>query len=424
MCKLGDATTTPAARSSNRDIQVDDEDAWVLKVDLRKFGEEVRELGETLRANQGVEDDEHLYKIIRWQVIATVVGISTLWLPLNLVTVAALSLGVHMRWTCIGHHVVHNGYSNTKASEKGYNQFVFAVGSFFRRFIDWFDWMLPEAWNLEHGRLHHYSLNEEQDPDLVQLNGRFVQDLKAPLFVKYAIVAFFAATWKWTYYACNTYSELLFSQALRKARSSGNEADKQALFAEKKEFRTVTFFTIFSEAPSWWSTPKFLVHVFAPYLLFRFFVLPSPFYFLLGKQAFFNAIMNLIAAEVLTNVHGFLTIVPNHAGSDLYYFETHCEPKSDEFYLRQVIGSVDFSVGNDLIDVFHGFLSYQIEHHAWPDLSMRSYQKAHPLLKEICIRHGVPFVQHSVFYRLLKTVRVFTGEENMRKFPQHLLDTR
>ena len=35
---------------------------------------------------------------------------------------------------------------------------------------DWFDWMLPEAWNVEHNNLHHYRTGEPGDPDLVERN--------------------------------------------------------------------------------------------------------------------------------------------------------------------------------------------------------------------------------------------------------------
>ena len=36
--------------------------------------------------------------------------------------------------------------------------------------MDWLDWMLPEAWNVEHNNLHHYKLGEQGDPDLVERN--------------------------------------------------------------------------------------------------------------------------------------------------------------------------------------------------------------------------------------------------------------
>ena len=45
---------------------------------------------------------------------------------------------------------------------------------------------------------------------------------------------------------------------------------------------------------------------------------------------------HLALADVLTNLHSFVTIVTNHCGDDLYRFETSCPPNSAEFYLRQV----------------------------------------------------------------------------------------
>ena len=46
----------------------------------------------------------------------------------------------------------------------------FAVKTVVRRVKDWLDWMLVEAWNMEHNQLHHYHLGELEDPDLVEHN--------------------------------------------------------------------------------------------------------------------------------------------------------------------------------------------------------------------------------------------------------------
>ena len=59
----------------------------------------------------------------------------------------------------------------------------------------------------------------------------------------------------------------------------------------------------------------------------------------------------------------------------------------------------------------------QVEHHLWPDLSMLSYQKAAPLVQSICRKHGVPYIKHSVFWRLKKTIDIMVGKASMRKFP-------
>ncbi len=74
-------------------------------------------------------------------------------------------------------------------------------------------------------------------------------------------------------------------------------------------------------------------------------------------------------------------------------------------------------MGNDYVDFMHGWLNYQIEHHLWPNLSMLSYQKAAPLVRDICKKHNVPYVQENVFLRVKKTVDIMVGTSSMRWFP-------
>ena len=85
-------------------------------------------------------------------------------------------------------------------------------------------------------------------------------------------------------------------------------------------------------------------------------------------------------------------------------------------YFVQVTSSVNFRTGGDVNDFLHGWLNYQIEHHVWPQLSMLSYQKGAPELKAICAKHGVPYVQQSVFKRLKKTADIMVGAASMRRF--------
>ena len=51
-----------------------------------------------------------------------------------------------------------------KCGKGEYNRFRFGVGSLYRRCVDWLDWMLVEAWNVEHNNLHHYCLGEVRAP--------------------------------------------------------------------------------------------------------------------------------------------------------------------------------------------------------------------------------------------------------------------
>lgn len=48
---------------------------------------------------------------------------------------------------------------------------------------------------------------------------------------------------------------------------------------------------------------------------------------------------------------------------------------------------------------------------------MLSYQRAQPLAKDLCARHGVPYVQEHIFHRPKKTRDIMTGATSMQWFP-------
>ena len=114
---------------------------WVnrqaLKEDMEKPKKELVPL-------QGRKDLDHFLNIISFSNICKFVGIATLWLPWYYVFPSILlSTGICVRAFTIGHHGCHGGYDTYY--DPRYNGFKFGTGCFQRRFIDWFDWVLPEA---------------------------------------------------------------------------------------------------------------------------------------------------------------------------------------------------------------------------------------------------------------------------------------
>ena len=174
-----------------------DED-WIQRLDLPAFGAEVRALGRRLRDEEGAADLEHFRKIRRWTRACGAVGVATMGLPLNPLTVVALSTWTYASWTMVAHHTCHGGYDRHDA-QPGQDRFHgsrFALGGVLNRGRDWLDWMLPEAWNLEHNVLHHYKLGEAGDPDLVERNLDFLRVATLPRVLKVAYVALMAGIWK------------------------------------------------------------------------------------------------------------------------------------------------------------------------------------------------------------------------------------
>ena len=246
-----------------------------------------------------------------------------------------------------------------------------------------------------------------------------LRDPNMPMFAKYIGVVFLACFWKWFYYAPNTYKELKLAQMRRKGQKIPDGVNP----AESVTIKGL----MMGQGNFFYSLSELMAVVLLPYLAIHFFITPLPYLFLgrhFGYQdtLYWNAVKNLFLADLLTNAHGFLAVVTNHAGDDMYRFEKGCRPFSGSFFLRQVLASVDYDMGTDAVDFFHGWLNYQIEHHMWPNLSMLSYQKSAPLVEEICRRHNVPYIKQNVFWRLKKTVDIMVGKTSMRRFPAEFED--
>jgi len=313
----------------------------------------------------------------------------------NLFSASMLSLGKFTRWTMLGHHVLHRGYDDAPGARPEQTSKAFARGQ--RRFVDWLDVIHPDAWDQEHNILHHYRLGEAADPDLVERNLEWLRRADVPKPAKAALVALLAAAWKWIYYAPNTLSELQVARAKR---------DGDTTFVPTNGL--LDFATWNPLDPR---GRELYVKCLLPYAAWNFVAVPALFA-PLGPVAMTNVLLNQVLAEVITNLHTFVMIVPNHAGEDIFRFDDKSRGQ-EEFFLRQIVGSTNYTTGGDLVDFLHGFLNYQIEHHVFPDLSMLEYQKMQPRFREICERHGIPYVQESVFTRVKKTVAVMIGSATM-----------
>lgn len=349
------------------------------RVDLESFHRGIRALRQELDAALGEEDLAHLRRFERRGHLATLLGLATAWLGLNPGSAVLISLGRSLRWIAM-HHIGHRGYDQVPGVPFSRTSRGFARG--WRRYLDWPEWMAPDAWNYEHNVLHHAHTGEDLDPDLVERHARIGLWLPMPLRALGLLLA--AATWRTTYYAPSTILAL---------RRRDGHPQMDARFWAVVVWR------------SW-----------LPYVAFHFLLLPALF-LPLGVKAALAVLANTLVAEVLTNLHTFLVIVPNHTGSDLYRFDSPPADKAER-YVHQVVGSVNFATGSELIDTAHLWLNYQIEHHVFPDMPMLKYRAMQPKLKALCQAHGVPYVQESVWRRAGKMINIALSREVMQRYPR------
>eukprot|EP01046_Picozoa_sp_COSAG06_P040736 COSAG06_NODE_4959_length_3832_cov_2.417451_3_plen_290_part_01 len=132
----------------------------------------------------------------------------------GLVAAVLISTARMMNWVVVGHHVSHGGYGGLAKDQKVDSKFRrghYATG-LWRRCMDWVDWMLPEAWNLEHNKLHHYKLSEDADPDCVERNFAKFRAAKIPQALKWIPMPIFLVDWKYIYYSTNTLKQYKLSQ--------------------------------------------------------------------------------------------------------------------------------------------------------------------------------------------------------------------
>ena len=211
--------------------------------------------------------------------------------------------------------------------------------------------------------------------------------LKYLCFFKYLFVYVFATIWKLTYYAPNT------------LRILNNKDRKKQGLEETTEYELNPFS---KNGSILWKD------YILPYFIFQFIILPLLF-FPLGINAVLTVLSILVVAEIYANLHSFLVIVPNHSAEDIYQFETPHKTQG-EYYLRQIMGSVNYNTGTDFKDFLHGFLNYQIEHHIFPNMPNSFLQKAQPVIKDICKKHNLEYRQESVFKRMKMTIDLMVGK--------------
>lgn len=359
----------------------------------------------TTLGNPSQEDFDHLLKLERWGRGATIfgyllialVGFLELRYGINifyiilLSTIGAISIAVGnvSRWANITHPILHGAYDKVPNIPKRYTSKHFASGK--RRYIDWLDWIKPEAWAYEHNIMHHYHLGEDDDPDNVENNLKWLTTSNVPMWLRYVIIYAFASLWKLTYYAPNT------------LRILDNKERKKLKLPENKIYE--------------WSPLKkngFLLwrDYIAPYVGVKFILIPLIFAIPFGLSGFLIAFLTTLLAEIIANFHSFTVIVPNHSAEDIYRFETPHKSQG-EFYLRQIMGSVNYNTGSNLIDFMHGWLNYQVEHHLFPNLPLSQYQKMQPIVKEICKKHNLEYRQESVFKRAYMTIELMVGNAEL-----------
>jgi linoleoyl-CoA desaturase len=114
-------------------------------------------------------------------------------------------------------------------------------------------------------------------------------------------------------------------------------------------------------------------------------------------------------ANIIRNVWAHTIIFCGHFpdGGGMFSEDDIAGESRGEWYLRQMEGSCNIS-GGELLHLMSGNLSYQIEHHIYPDLPSNRYKEVSPRVQEICERYGIEYTTGPLWKQYGQVMRRIT----------------
>jgi NADPH-dependent stearoyl-CoA 9-desaturase len=113
---------------------------------------------------------------------------------------------------------------------------------------------------------------------------------------------------------------------------------------------------------------------------------------LLSGRGYKSTLAANFTANIVRNVWAYSIIFCGHFPDQTYTFSE--QEVADEtrggWYVRQLLGSANID-GGPLFHLLAGNLSFQVEHHLYPDMPSSRYAEIAPRVREICRRYELPY---------------------------------
>ena len=144
-----------------------------------------------------------------------------------------------------------------------------------------------------------------------------------------------------------------------------------------------------------------------------------------GRKGFKKTLIANATANLVRNLWSNAIIFCGHFPDQAYTYTQ--EEASDEsrgaWYIRQLLGAANID-GSDTFHLMSGNLSYQVEHHLYPDMPSSRYKEIAPRVKEICEKYELPYNTGPFLQQWLMVQRTiirlaFPGGETRPKAPPY-----
>ncbi|HST33598.1 MAG TPA: acyl-CoA desaturase [Solirubrobacteraceae bacterium] len=111
-----------------------------------------------------------------------------------------------------------------------------------------------------------------------------------------------------------------------------------------------------------------------------------------ARSAFKSTFRANFASNIVRNVWAYSIIFCGHFPDQTYTFSEDevAEESRGGWYVRQLLGAANID-GHAPFHFLSGNLSFQVEHHLFPDMPSSRYAEVAPRVREVCKRYGLPY---------------------------------
>ena len=338
-------------------VQVDQNPttAHLTAEDVENLGRELDAIREQVIASRGERDAAYIRKVIdgqrKLELGSRAVLLFSLFPPAWFVGTVGLSISKIVENMEIGHNVMHGQWDWMRDSKIHSTTW------------EWDNASPAEMWKHSHNEVHHtYTNVRGKDHDLGYGIMRVDENQKW--------VPFYLAQPLWNFINACVFEYGIAAYDLQIGKYLKGRTDKAEFQGKAKRVLA----KIRKQA-----TRDYLLHPL-----------------LSGPSALPTLTANL-TANLVRNVWTHSVIMCGHFPEGVQTFEKNSidGETRGEWYLRQMLGSANIS-GSRLLHFMSGNLSFQIEHHLFPDLPSNRYQEIAPKIQDVFERYGLTYTTGSL----------------------------
>ena len=324
----------------------------LTEAQLKEIGEAFDQLHDDVKGDLGERDAKYIRSMIELQrrlaVLGRILTFGSKYRPLQVSGAAVLSVAKILENMEIGHNVLHGQWD-------WMNDPVINSTAW-----DWDSISPSDGWKFSHNYVHHtYSNIRGMDRDLgyeimrIDPHQKWHPIFLAQPFYNLLLMAFFE--WGVAFH----------------------DVDLGAIVARKKPILDVK------------QTLRGIVKKAGTQMTKDYIAVPA-----LSGRHFKRALAANFAANVVRNVWAHSIIFCGHFPDQTYTFSFDDVDLDNEsrgqWYIRQLLGAANID-GSPLFHVMSGNLSYQLEHHLFPDMPSTRYAEIAPRVREICEKYELPY---------------------------------